>query len=87
MWPDTTNTEYYEDDLKDLEFPVVFKICPTIGFDQKKLLTVGYKSVGNYFYGQSPFNTSVYGWTGHMQQSSNGSSYSGEGNNHDILTR
>ena len=67
LWPESTNTEYYETELKEMEFPVNFRLCPTIGYDQNKLMNFGYKSVGNYFYGQSPYNSSVYGWTGHQQ--------------------
>ena len=50
------------------DFPVVFKICITPGFDAKNLKFVGYSSVYNYFAGESRHNSSLIGWAGHTQE-------------------
>ena len=53
--------------LKDLEdgFPLVIKICPQPGFDEKALYEVGYSGLWQYFKGKSRFNKNVFGWAGH----------------------
>ena len=52
--------------LRDLEeFPFVLQVIIQPGFDAKALEKEGYKSVDDYFMGQSRFNRSVAGWRGH----------------------
>ena len=74
------NTE--KKDLKDLEFPIVFKICIIPGFDFRELENVGYGGpvpAYNYFVGKSRYNGSVYGWAGHTSDGRVVSNISGKG--------
>ena len=51
--------------LKDLDFPLIFKICVQPGFNQTALYEVGYSGLLEYFKGKSRFNGDVFGWAGH----------------------
>ena len=82
--PETTMTERYEEDFKDLDIPLTFRVCLKSGFDQEKLLEAGYKSDERYFFGQSKVNDSVFGWTGHYQNTENENS--AEGAEHAFLS-
>ena len=51
--------------LQDMDFPVVFKICPDPAFNITLLKKEGYAKISGYFRGESRFNKSIYGWAGH----------------------
>ena len=55
--------------LRDVDFPLVAKICIIPGFNQTALHEVGYQATWEYFIGQSKFNGSVFGWAGHTNDS------------------
>ena len=55
--------------LQDIDFPVVIKICVVPGLNQTALWEVGYNDTWSYFLGQSKFNSSVFGWAGHAEDS------------------
>ena len=65
--PTITRTWEEEVLLKDMDFPLVAKICIIPGFNQTALYGVGYDGTVNYFVGQSRFNYSLYGWAGHTE--------------------
>jgi hypothetical protein len=67
--PTVTNTGVEERDLKDLDFPVMLKVCATPGFNESALREVGYGSVLRYFEGTSMYNKSIVGWAGHSNSS------------------
>ena len=54
--------------LKDLDFPLIFKICAEPGFNQTALNEVGYSRLSEYFKGKSRFNGAVFGWAGHTSE-------------------
>jgi hypothetical protein len=58
-----------EKDLQDMDFPIVFKICVTPGFDEVALQEAGYDSTNSYFYGTSIYNETTIGWAGHTSKS------------------
>ena len=63
-WVNTRNVR-----LRDIEeFPFVLQAIIHPGFDMKALAEEGYKSVDDYFMGQSRFNCSVAGWRGKQRQ-------------------
>ena len=76
--PTQTETNQKEIKMEEIEFPVIFKICFKNSFDLDKLKEVGYKSVWNYFKGESKFNDSIYGWAGHRKDGSVGPGVKGE---------
>jgi hypothetical protein len=67
--PTLTNTRVEQQDLKDMDFPLIFKICVEPGFDQKAILEAGYQTSWDYFMGRSRFNSSIFGWAGHTNTS------------------
>ena len=58
--PTTTHTWEEVVPLRDMDFPLVAKICVIPGFNQTALKEVGYYNVLEYFHGQSRFNESIY---------------------------
>ena len=65
--PSITRTWEEEVLLKNMDFPLVAKICIIPGFNQTALYDVGYDGTVNYFIGQSRFNHSLIGWAGHTE--------------------
>ena len=63
--PSLTNTVVEKKKLEDFDFPLLFKICPMLGFNISALKKVGYASTVGYFKGESMFNKSMIGWGGH----------------------
>jgi hypothetical protein len=48
--------------LDEVEFPLIFNIIVSPGFDAHKLVENGYKDVHTYFVGK---HMNVFGWTGY----------------------
>lgn len=67
--PSITITQEKMVNLEDIEFPIVIKICIIPGFDEAAIRDAGYSESWYYFYGQSKFNGSIFGWAGHNNQS------------------
>ena len=67
--PSMTITQEKMVNLEDIEFPVVIKICIIPGFDEAAIRDAGYAESWYYFYGQSKFNGTIFGWAGHNNQS------------------
>ena len=67
--PSRKTTDIMENKLEDLEFPIVFKVCLKPGFNITALKEEGYSSIPGYFTGQSRYNSSIYGWAGHINNS------------------
>ena len=58
--PSETTTPLTERNLQDLNFPVIFKICPDPAFNNTLIQKLGYSRTFDYFVGQSKFNKSIY---------------------------
>lgn len=58
-----TSVEYRR--LRDIEFPILFKVCVNPGFNSEKLSQYGYSDLVGYFHGKSSKSSSFVGWTGH----------------------
>jgi hypothetical protein len=74
MWngyirPSVTNPVVKEMKLKNMDFPVVFKICVTPGFNLTALNAMGYDDVLDYLLGISKYNSTILGWAGHTNTS------------------
>ena len=67
--PSQEITSATEVKLTDIELPILFKVCPDPGFNTTALREEGYAGIYEYFLGRSMFNTSLYGWAGHTNNS------------------
>ena len=69
--PQTTRTWEEKVPLKDLEFPLVIKVCVILGFNQTALQEVGYRDTFAYFVGleDQEGSSRLYGWAGHSEDS------------------
>lgn len=67
--PSLTRTWEEELMLRDIDFPVIVKVCVIPGFNEKALREAGYQDTWFYFLGQSMFDDTKYGWAGHTNQS------------------
>ena len=66
--PELPSIHEYETKLKDIEFPISFKIClndPKNTHDRYQ--KIGYKDVYRFFKGTSKYNKSHVGWSGHTK--------------------
>jgi hypothetical protein len=64
--PSVTNTVVEQIKLKDMDFPVVLKICVTPGFNLTAIKEMGYApDAYSYFLGRSNYNETILGWAGH----------------------
>ena len=70
LYPDQPNVRFYEKKLKDMTFPVVFKICFDNEFETEKMMSVGYDRIWDFYRGRSRYNESLYGWNGHTEDGS-----------------
>ena len=65
IWPATTNTVSYQEELQADDFPAQIRVCIRPGFDKDQVFKAGYEDPRYYFRGTSRFNSSIFGWTGH----------------------
>ena len=70
LYPDFPTIKQYSKNLKDIEFPIVFRICAEkLQDEEKKYNTVGYRNMFDFFLGQSMYGH-AYGWAGHTKNGS-----------------
>ena len=70
-YPDHPSFMTYNQDLKDLQFPMTFKICIQSMenlFDRHN--KIGYADDRKLFSGESTFSKTLYGWAGHTKNQS-----------------
>ena len=63
--PTQTTITVTERDLKDSEFPLLFKICFNPSFNTTAEEEAGFD---DFFSGQSKYNSSLVGWAGHTEE-------------------
>ena len=56
-----------EQDLDEIEFPVLFKVCITPAFKIEQIIKSGYSNLWFYFMGKSTKSSKIYGWAGHTR--------------------
>ena len=72
FFPNLPEIRVYKKDLKDIEFPISFRICAyELTNKNERFKKMGYKSASNYFRGRSMFNESLVGWGGQTENGSN----------------
>ena len=67
--PTKTLTNVEEVKLQDFDFPINLKICLRPGFNVTALQKLGYQNFPFYVLGLSKFNSSLFGWGGHTNDS------------------
>ena len=70
LYPEEPSIKYYEKKLEQIEFPVNLKYCLTLPDEREFWKKFGYKLVWEFYYGQSVYNDSIYGWKGHLENGS-----------------
>ena len=57
----------YSKPLKDIEFPLVFRLCTNklLNLNHSEFNEMGYKDTKGFFRGQSKYNWKHFGWNGH----------------------
>ena len=65
--PELPSFREYETKLKDIEFPLSFKICLNELKPDDRYKKLGYWSRSYFFLGRSKFNYSHFGWNGHTE--------------------
>ena len=68
LYPELPDIKSYKKELKDIDFPVSFMVClnepnKTNG----KFRDFGYNDLYAFFNGESMFNSSIIGWSGHKR--------------------
>ena len=66
-YPPYPSIRIIKKDLRDIDFPVSFKLCMRDNKDIDKYIKLGYVGMFHFFSGQSMFNNSMIGWNGHTQ--------------------
>ena len=54
-------------DLRNIDFPVIFKFCVGDVKNEERFQKLGYVDRYHVFLGSSKFNRSLVGWNGHTQ--------------------
>ena len=79
LFPDLPDIKNYKKELKDIDFPVSFVICIDEHNDtNKKFREFGYNDSYAFFNGESRFNSSIIGWSGHTMNGSTFESVEGK---------
>ena len=68
--PDLPEVQISQMDLKDIEFPLTFRICIHDHDVNKIYKDAGYQNVYTFFKGRSLYNKTIYGFLGHLQNGS-----------------
>ena len=81
VYPSLPEIKNYKKDLNEIDFPIAFQLCVEERANStRRYSQVGYSDAWTFFYGQSKFDSSVYGWAGHRE---NGSTFgSAQGKNY-----
>ena len=67
--PDYPGVRTRIEDLKNIDFPVSFKMCLTEHVNAtERYKRIGYLDEFSFFWGRSRFNNSLIGWRGHTEE-------------------
>ena len=81
MFPGNPNIRIERKDLKEIKFPLAFKLCMVSRQDHSSFENFhkyGYSTPSAFFRGESRFNASLRGWSGHTRNNSILGSVKGE---------
>ena len=65
IFPNNPSVRIYEKELREIDFPITFKLCVKDSNDILRYNRMGYSDESRFFYGISKFNRYTYGWNGH----------------------
>ena len=67
--PEFPLTQVHEANLENIKFPLVFLLCATNQSEEANNIfkKFGYENEERFFIGQSMYNRSISGWSGHLQ--------------------
>ena len=66
-YPKHPSIKIRKTDLRNIDFPVIFKFCVGDVENNEKFERLGYADRYDVFIGNSMFNNSLVGWNGHTQ--------------------
>ena len=66
-YPQYPSIRIKKTELRNIDFPVVFRICIRDDKDKNTFQKLGYKNRYGAFIGNSRFNNTLVGWNGHTQ--------------------
>ena len=66
-YPQYPSIRMRKTELRNIDFPLVFKFCVRDVKKTEKFKKLGYDSSYNVFIGKSKFNESLFGWNGHTK--------------------
>ena len=66
-YPQYPSVRIRKTELRNIDFPVVFRFCIRDDKDKNTFQKLGYKNRYSAFLGNSMFNNSLVGWNGHTQ--------------------
>ena len=66
-YPQYPSIRMRKTELRNIDFPLVFKFCVRDVKKTEKFQKLGYDSRYNAFIGKSKFNESLFGWNGHTK--------------------
>ena len=70
LYPDLPTFKHYSKNLKDIDFPIAFRICAEkLQDEEQKFNSVGYRNMWDFFLGRS-MHGHAYGWAGHSKNGS-----------------
>ena len=62
MNPNLPTVKFHEKHLKDIKFPLSFRIClQDLTRNTEKFMKIGYRNYNDFFRGQNRFNSSIIG--------------------------
>ena len=67
LYPTEVKRKEETKNLREIEFPALFKVCVKPSFNEQELNKVGYNSAYHYFKGTSKYNSSIHGYKGHTE--------------------
>ena len=72
IYPSVPSVKIYQKSYNEIEFPIGIKICATENRTEESLRTniSGYERMFTFFQGQSMYNKSLFGWSGHTENGS-----------------
>ena len=68
--PELPINKEYENNLGDIEFPLIFKLCFHQHNETRILQSLGYERIYMFYMGKSKYNSSLFGWSGHVRNGS-----------------
>ena len=80
IYPSVPSVKIYQKSYNEIEFPISIKICATESRTEEKLRTnmSGYERMFTFYQGQSMYNKSLFGWSGHTENGSHLGSVEGK---------